>query len=456
MIPASSQFDSANAILVKVPVFLITIDGFGSFTNRDTGFGADPWIVSIDDLTLNVADLDGGSDLGALAFTLQDRDRVITASFPCFVFEGASVTLKTGFPGMELADYITLWTGTIDTVDSVNFNADYYFTCTDKKQILSKSIFTVADDGKSPVDSTHPRTFTGHPLDMLISILENEFGMIRSVDYDYDKIVSYRDGLFSGAQFTFSITSSPTAKDFIEKEILVPLGGYLWMNYAGVITVNFFYPATTTPVFSLTPSNTVDVPEASQSDLVNSITFKFDDDPNGKFLSEATVNNAASINKYGQFGARIIESQGMRSGLQGFFLARQTANLIFARYASKNLSFGQGSAGQAIVAFWTAVKAEHGDFVTVTHPLVPDRAAGVMGISGKVFEVLSKVIHFESCTVELTLIDASYFSGTTSSLITPDSEADYASASSGDKARYMFMCDTHARYTNGDAAKVLG
>lgn len=454
MIATSTPFDAGNALLVKIPVYLVEIAGYDfAFTNRETGFiDHNPWIVSIDNLGATVSDLEGGSDVGALSFTVQDRDDAITSRFPCFTLEGSVVTLKTGFPGMDPSDYVTLWTGTIDTVDPVSGSpADYYFTATDKKQLLSKVIFAVSDDGNTPTDNDHVRSFTGHPLDILIAVLENEFSFVRNVDYNYDRIVSYRDGLFSGAQFTFAINSPPTGLDFIEKEIMAPLGGYLWVNSAGVLTTNFFSPASTDAVVSLDPSNLLAIPDISTSDLVNTITFRFDDDGtgNGKFLSTAIVENAVSVNKYGQFGARIIESQGMRAGLQGFFLARQTANLIFARYGNKNLKI------DGLSAFWTACVVEPGDFVAVTHPLVPNKATGVRGITAKLFEVINRTLQFSDGIVQLDLIDASAYSGVGTVLIAPDSEADYTFAGT-DKTKYMFLCDDHAKYSNGDDANTLG
>lgn len=454
MITASASFSAANALLVKSPIWLVEIDGYDlAFTNRETGFlNHNPWIVSVDNLAATVSDLDGGSDVGALSFTVQDRDNAITSRFPCFVLEGSVVRLKTGFPGMDPSDYLTLWTGTIDTVDPVQGSpADYYFTCTDKKQLLSKVIFAVSDDGKTPTDSTHLRTFTGHPLNILIAVLEEEFSFVRNVDYDYDRITAYRDGLFSGAQFTFSISSPPTGLDFIEKEIMAPLGGYVWVNSNGVITPNFFSPFSVVPVVALDPSNLTAIPDVSTSDLVNTITFRFDDDGTGnnKFLSTAVVESAASVNKYGQFGAKIIESLGMRSGLQGFFLARQTANLIFSRYGNKNLKI------TGLSAFWTACVAEPGDFIAITHPLVVNKATGTRGIVSKLFEVVDRTLQFSDGTVIFDVIDATAFSGVGTVLIAPDSEPDYTSAGT-DKTKYMFLSSDHAKYSNGDAANVLG
>ena len=62
------------------------------------------------------------------------------------------------------------------------------------------------------------------------------------VPADITTIEAYRDGPFSGIDFTFYLTQSPAAADFIKAQIMKPLGGYMWINAAGLLTVHFFYP----------------------------------------------------------------------------------------------------------------------------------------------------------------------------------------------------------------------
>ena len=84
MISQSTAFRSANLAMVKRPIHMIIIEGYSRvFTNRETNTdGQYSWIVSIDDLQITVADLDGGANLGNLAFTVQDHGGAITADFP--------------------------------------------------------------------------------------------------------------------------------------------------------------------------------------------------------------------------------------------------------------------------------------------------------------------------------------------------------------------------------------
>src|SRR5262249_47858901 len=156
---APANFITANAALAKKPVYLFEISGYTrAFTNYATGFGGQyPWITDIEDLSVSVSDLDGGADLNSLAIAIQDRDGAITADWPTALFEGKDCTLKTGFQGMAVADYATLFTGVIDTVDTTDGNLAYVFNCSSPAQVLQKVIYTTGDDGY-PTSSSHPKT----------------------------------------------------------------------------------------------------------------------------------------------------------------------------------------------------------------------------------------------------------------------------------------------------------
>src|SRR4029077_18521168 len=141
---------------------------------------------------------------------------------PFFTFEGKTVTLLQGYPGMVLGDFVTLLTGRIDDVESSNNNLEYVFSCPDIRLDLAQTIYRVGDDGFS-TSTAHPRTLLAHPLDILLTALETQCGY-SSAQVDEAKIVAYRDGVYSGQSMKFSLTSAPIAKDFIESEILKPLG----------------------------------------------------------------------------------------------------------------------------------------------------------------------------------------------------------------------------------------
>lgn len=412
------------------------------------------WLVSIEDLTVTVNDLDGGSDLADLVFNIQDRDGGITADFPDFTFEGKTVQLLCGYEGLPFSDFLPRFTGKIDSVEAANSNLEYCFTCPDARADLAQTIFTAGDDG-FPTSSDHPLTLNGHPLDILLAALEVECGYLSS-QVDEAKIISYRDGIYSGAQMQFSLTTAPVAKDFIESELMKPLGAYLRTNNLGQITVEFAYPTSLDTVFDFSQANIIGIPSAGQADLINQVLTRMDSDGND-FAEEALQSYQVSIDKYGLYGQQTIESQGLRSGLNGVFIASTTAFLLFLRYGLKALCYGdngKNSASDPLNAFWVAALLDPGDFVTLSHQQVPDRITGTIGITNKAFVVLDMTWQFFIGNVQLKLIeiDLSKFKNY---LVTPNAESDFTAASPTDKAKYMFLCGDLDAYSDSTPANTL-
>jgi hypothetical protein len=417
-----------------------------------------PWIVNIDDHSTTVSDLDGGVDLADLTMNVQDALQAITALFPSYVFEGQRATLLMGYAGMTLDQFVPMFTGAISTVSNANGNMEYIFDAASFNATkLTTNIYTTGDDGFA-IDSAHPKTINAHPIDILVSAL-GQCGVPPN-SIDTAKLYYYRDTIYNGLSFAFTLTSSPTGKDFIESELMKPLGAYLRETNTGLLTANFFYPALsgngtytppTPPVATLDQTNTADMPLAGEADLIDSVTFRFDDDNTGSsnFLSESVQEYGPSVEKYGLVGSQIIESKGMRSGFQGYLWAEVVSRLLFLRYGSKNLLL------TSVPFFWSECLLEPGDIINLTIAQVPNRAGGTLGVTNLTFEVLDRTWQFMSGLIELNLlaIDLSAFK---QYLIAPNGEADYAAASSGDKAKYMFLCGANDEYSTGAPANTLG
>jgi hypothetical protein len=166
--------------------------------------GIRPWMKNPEDLEITIDELNGSSSLGQLSFEVEDHSHLITADFPNYVFEGKKIRLRTGFPGMLRSEFVTMFTGVIDSVASTDGNLGYSFVCSDGKARLSQVIWTTGDDGVA-TDSDHPRTINGNPLDILLSILQTEIAMLSS-EINVAKIEQYRDTIFAGCS---SSSTSP-------------------------------------------------------------------------------------------------------------------------------------------------------------------------------------------------------------------------------------------------------
>lgn len=451
MITATPAYLAAYNAHAKQPIYLFEVDGYGrAFSTRPTATpGRSPWIQKIDDHRQAVDVLNASSTLGDLSVTVIDYQRAITGDFAGTVFEGRPCTLKAGFVGLAEADYVTLFSGIVDSVPGDAANTMFTFVCKDRLRLLKQVVYLLGDDGQ-PCSEDHPRTILGNPIDILISVLQDEAGFAGG-DIDLALLTRYRDEQFGGISFSFKITSPPDAKSFIENEILKPLGGVHFADNLGRYTARFMLPlaGTIVAVATLDASNLLKVPEPEQAELINVLSIRFDND-GSDFRSEAVELNQDSIDLYGQQGQQVIESQGMRSGFQGFSLATLLGKSVFNRYAAKNPQL------DVEVHWGPPALLELGDFVYVTHALVPDRKTGTLGITNALFQVDEINRKFHSAVVGLKLADASGLKAYGALRIAPDAQVDYTSASGAQKARYIFMSNPIGKQSNGDNAGTLG
>jgi hypothetical protein len=203
---------------------------------------------------------------------------------------------------------------------------------------------------------------------------------------------------------------------------------------------------------SLTDDLMAQIPLAGQVTLINEVTYRFDQDPgsSGNYNTEAVSIYNTSVSRYNQYGAQVIESAGMRAGLQGVYLAAQISNLLFLRYGMKNLTFAE------VDLLWSTCILEPGDIVDVTSVHVPNRLTGVMGVSGMLMEVFDRTWDFNAGIVKLRLIDASYLATVGTALIAPAGTPDWTLASTAQKTKYMFLCNDSDQYSDGSAGALLG
>lgn len=445
MITASPAFNAENAKLAKDPRYLLEITGYTRiFTVGDTQTaGQHPWISAIDRLRLQISDLRGSSSMGELRVIVIDKDGQITADFPGLPtpLEGREVKLKHGFAGMNQADYLQMFTGIVDRIENTENNTAYTFICKDNSRLLRKVIFETGDDGQ-PTSGDHPKTVEGNPLDILLDVLQNEVGM----PADTTRITDYRDQIFNGFRFRIILETAPDAKQFIERDLLGPLGGFGFVDNLGQYTVRFFWPlpGTVSSVHSFDDSNLFVVPTPGEVEMVNLVTHRFDHD-GSKFRSENVEKEADSISRFGIQGQHVIQARGMRSNFQAVSLARFVARGIFSHYGQKGLLVTGDS-------FWDAVLLEPGDFVEVTHNKIPDRTTGLIGVTNKLFRVRRRTWDFIRGRVQLELIDADKISelGATVFRIAPDTILPFTQETPANKDRYMFVASkTTGQYSDG-------
>jgi len=464
MIPQSSNFQSANASLAKQPWHLLVIEGFTPIYTFGYTSGvpnAYPWISKMAALNQRADDLTGGSSISDLAVTVLDKNGAITAAFPNFTFEGKTAYLLTGFPGLSYpSDYMTVATLLIDRVESSDDNTSFTFYLVDYSIKLQNLIYVYGDDGW-PTSNDDPKTVVGNPMDILSEVLGTEIPLA-SGQINSAAIAAYKAGLFAGSKLSFKVTNAPTAKDFLDRELFKALGGYSFQNYAGQFTPYFYIPSAAPSIaLTLTDHNLQDVPSPGEADLIDIVDYRLDYD-GSEFRSEFSEVYGRAVNVYGLQGLQTIEGRGVQSAFGGWGFARILANTLFLRYGGDPLAPNPNKTLTLdVTAFWTAVILEPGDFVYVTHPLVPNRRTGSMGMIQEMFEVLEIQKDFEKGTVKLILLDVNWMnpaaSGSLSAFqIAPAGTPSWPSASGTQRAKYQFISSAATQtYSTGDAGQKI-
>lgn len=253
----------------------------------------------------------------------------------------------------------------------------------------------------------------GHPIDLFQSCLTNtdNTGLsISTANIDTTALTALKTTIGASYNMEFRITEAVNAKTFFEDEIFKPLACYLIITGAGKISARQF-AAPTSAVATLSHDNIIgsdNLPEmtwdANFSSIINSVQFYFDYNPQTDTYAttSAKTSDATSIARYGEY-PMVIYSKGFRSALSGTTtLQAAIAALILARYASG------GAPKVTLKVFLSQNLIEPGDIVSITSALLPNKTTATRGISGSLFEVISRANVFDEGQVELELLWTSW------------------------------------------------
>ena len=214
---------------------------------------------------------------------------------------------------------------------------------------------------------------------------------------DVDQFLFYRNEIFAGYLFEFNFQQPVDAKQFLEYEIFRTLGGYLLVLADGRLSPRFFFPPySLRNLFAFNERNITILPGVERQPIINQVTFRMDYD-GSNFETELLFLNAPSLQQFGLAGQHIIESKGMRLVRGGASLAGLTATRIFRRYGGIDPVSGAPNGGAVVLtvqSHFMTLTVEVGDFVYLTHPLLPNFETGRRGIFNRIFEVIEKQPNF--------------------------------------------------------------
>jgi hypothetical protein len=436
----------------------------------------------------SIRQLEGQGSIGALELEAVDVGGYMTSLASGGKLEGRQVALKVGYPGMSSSDFVTVATQEIESVNALPDLTGYILECRDLKRSAKSKIFTRGDDGY-PISNEHPRTLLANPMDVALMIFQNELGLgqvpalpesawtlydpaqwdaafgenptlLRPNSLvDVEQFLFYRHGIFSGYLMDFTFRQAVEAKQFLEHEIFRALGGYLVVLADGRLSPRFFFPPTSLGrLATFSDRNITVLPGVARHPIINQVTFRMDYD-GSKFQTELLFVDAPSLQQFGLAGQHIIESKGMKLARGGASLAGLTATRIFRRYAGFDPASGTANGGATLLtvrSHYMTLAVEVGDFVFLSHPLLPNFETGQRGVAHRICEVLDKQPNFAEGAMTYRLLDMGWVAAKQLSLIAPQGTPAYPSASGTERARYMFVSDdATGTYSDGTAGKTI-
>lgn len=228
-------------------------------------------------------------------------------------------------------------------------------------------------------------------------------------EIDVEGFETYRQRFFSTSEnnLKFYQDTAQSGKEFIEKEILLPLGGYSLTRY-GRLSLGFTSPpypgeklVTLNSSNIIEPTNIVWTRALNNRRFYNEIDYDWDVDTDGKFASGSRNIDASSISDFGQASVLPIKSRGMRTNLSAAVLVARRSRQYLARYSRAAIEIKlkvAWSAGSVIESGDTIILD---DYNTLK---LPNISTGQRDMTSQLFEVLERSLDVKTGQASLTLL----------------------------------------------------
>ncbi|HLI03142.1 MAG TPA: hypothetical protein VKU93_02625 [Terracidiphilus sp.] len=447
-----------------------------------------PYLIIPSGESQTVNELDGHSSVGQIDAEAIDPTGDLRALAATPGTAGLTARVCLGFPNMNLQAFQTLHTMQLLSMDR-SPEGLIRFHLADPQRFLMKQVWTSGgpsawqpgDDTPPPPTTTafmfngwpvsdkNPRYVQGNPIDILLVACQNELGLGQDPSLppnlwrmyspgrdstlinpnpwlDIPGALALRDGQFSGVRFEFKITSAQDGKQWIEDQILKPLGLYWVVRANGQLSLKSMKQPVSVSPFALNDDNIIGTPDTERWPIVNVLRVTPGTDDSRPIPIELV--DAASNAVFNQQYEQDVQADGLRYGWGAFLIAGLLADKVFRRHASNTPVY-------SIQAFLAAVKVEVGDFVTLTHRLMLDLETGAIGVSNVLCEVIDRNPDYSQGRVVLKVADTRFMKFNTPAQIAPSGTPAWGSATAAQRAQYMFIASSSGLNPDGSAANVI-
>lgn len=432
--------------------FLVGITGPDSTV--DTSFIA---YVRIDDeliqYTGKTATTFTGCTRGALGTTAASHsDNVDVNSFYRLQGNGVELALKimlSGWNGpfeesVAITNFETVESGTVDNAiyfegidvrDKYGISDGDYITTTGASNgannVTLKQIQTIVVENGNSYIVISGVTFVVENGTSAVVAFRSQYDTLPSGmrmhgdEVDVDQHLFWYGKFLSSFDYDFYLKDTIEAKEFIDKQIYLPMSAYALPRKSRASMGMHSRPLPFDSIVTINDENVVNpsnlkIRRQIGRNFYNTIVYKYDQDVlEDKFLSGRITVNQDSKDRI-QVGTRtlIIESLGMRANNSADILADDSADRILNRY-----KFAAEYLEDVKVLFSVGFAIEPGDIVYFdgTELNISDITKGSRGMDPRLFEVQNKKMNIKNGDISLSLIDTNLSSGNRYGLISPAS-----------------------------------
>ncbi len=417
MITTNSEWDAKNAALAKKPIYVLTIGGEATVysTHQLAAEGItgtlptyQPWLKTPRGASQSIDVLSGRSSIGELEFEVIDPTGAVRTLIGGTTIEGRSAVLSVGYPGIAYSNFVTLHTYRVSKTSPARGYTAWTIQARDVQMNQKRTIWDNPLNGE-PISADNPWIIQGTPAEIVQAI--HLFGLERPVDeIDRTGLLSMdsgSEGLYKSFRpYLFILTESFEAKQFLETEIYKTAGLYPVITNSGQLSFRPSRPPAAGPVsvFTFDESNMIVLPDVDRMPVINEVIFKLDSDANG-FQTELFYIDATSVSAYGRAGQQTIESKGLRTVLGAQWICQDIAQRIFRRFAGTPAGLRGGAPVIRVEAFLLSLPVWVGDFVYVTHSMMPNLLTGDLGVTERLYEVIDREPDFARGRMRYRLLD---------------------------------------------------
>ena len=433
MITTNASWDAKNAAAAKQPIYVFTLVTLDNqtyvYTTHDLvamGItGTLPtyhaWLKTPQGASQSIDVQNGSSSIGELACEIVDPTGAVRTLVGTTILEGATATLSVGYPGLAYDHFVALQTYMLYKVVPVSGYAGWTFNARDRQMNLKRTVSLHPENG-GEISKSNPWIVQGTPAEIIQAIWL--FGLGRDPsELDLAALALFdspENGLFVACRpFFFQITEAFEAKQWLETEIYKVCGIYPIVTNTGQLSWRAFRPPAigAVSVFAFTPDNMTILPNIDRLQIVNEVVFDFDAD--APTPSELCFIQATSASIYQRSGQLSIQSKGLRTNWGAGWFCQDVAARMFRRFAGLPAGLRGGAPVYSIDAFLMTLPVWVGDFVTVTHPLMPDLQTGALGVTNRLMEVVDREPDYANGKVSYQLLDTGLTGTSGAGLLAP-------------------------------------